>query len=81
MGNVQRALGRRVRSLRVGLKLSQEQLAEDSDLHWTHVSGIERGVYDVKLSTLTRVAKGLGVSLADLLAGVGDPQRSRRSPK
>ena len=58
----------------MALKLSQERLAERADIHWTHVSGIERGVFDVKLSTLTRVAGGLGFSLAELFASCGKPR-------
>ena len=81
MDDLRRALGRRVRGLRTGLKLSQEELAERAGLHWTHISGIERGVYDVKLSTLVRMAKGLGMPLAELFAGVGPFHRSRSNPK
>ena len=57
--------------------LSQEQLGERADLHWTHISGIERAQYDLKLSTLTRVSRGLGVSLSALFAGIVAP-RARR---
>ena len=79
--HVRRALGKRVRELRAGLKLSQEQLAERSNLHWTHISGIERAQFNLKLTTLTRVASGLGISLSELFAGVsstGRPKPSRR---
>ena len=70
MDGVRRALGRQVRTLRTAQGLSQEQLGERADLHWTHISGIERAQYDLKLSTLTRVSRGLGVSLAALFAGI-----------
>ena len=61
--------------------LSQEQLGERADLHWTHISGIERAQYDLKLSTLTRVSRGLGVSLSALFAGIVAPRaRRKRSP-
>ena len=64
----------------MSLKLSQEQLAERSDLHWTHISGIERGQYDLKLTTLCRVAQGLGTPLSDLFAGISVPGRLK-TPK
>ena len=70
-----RALGRRVRRLRTGLRLSQEQLAERAGLHWTHISGIERAQYNLKLSTLTRVARGLDISISELFAGIGPSSR------
>ncbi len=65
----------------MGLKLSQEQLAERSSLHWTHISGIERGQYDLKLTTLCRVARGLGLSLSDLFGGIALAGRTKASPK
>ena len=67
MDDVRRALRRRVRELRKEFRLSQEELPERADLHWTHISGIERGVHNVKLSTLTQVARGLGLRSASCL--------------
>ena len=78
MDGVRRALGRQVRKLRTAQGLSQEQLAERADLHWTHISGIERAQYDLKLSTLTRVSRGLGVSLAALFAEIVAPRARRK---
>ena len=78
MDGVRRALGRQVRKLRTAQGLSQEQLGERADLHWTHISGIERAQYDLKLSTLTRVSRGLGVSLAALFAGIVAPRARRK---
>jgi transcriptional regulator with XRE-family HTH domain len=75
--DVRRALGRRVRQLRTDKKLSQEELAERCDLHWTHISGIERGQFNVTLSTLTRLAKGLGMPLSELFAGTGPRLKGR----
>lgn len=69
-----------MRELRTGLKISQEQLAERSDLHWTHISGIERGQYNISLTTLNRLAKGFGIPLSDLFAGVAEP-RQRAHPR
>ncbi|MBI3400322.1 MAG: LexA family transcriptional regulator [Acidobacteria bacterium] len=80
MDNLRWALGRRVRELRTGLKISQEQLAERSDLHWTHISGIERGQYNISLTTLNRLAKGFGLPLSELFAGVGEA-RQRVNPR
>ena len=81
MDQVRRALGKRVRVLRAGLKLSQEQLAERANLHWTHISGIERGQHNVKLSTLCRVAQGLGLSLSELFNGIAIASRAKTSIK
>lgn len=78
MDDVRRALGRRVRELRAALRLSQEQVAERAGLHWTHVSGIERGQYNLGLNTICKLAKGLGVSLSELFAGIELRPRSTK---
>jgi transcriptional regulator with XRE-family HTH domain len=70
-----------VRELRTSQGLSQEQLAERADLHWTHISGIERGQYDVKLSTLNQLARGFGITLADLFEGVSASGRLKAHAK
>jgi transcriptional regulator with XRE-family HTH domain len=65
-----RALGANVRRLREQHAYTQEELAERSELHWTFVSGIERGIRNVSLLTLLRIAAALKVSLTELLHGV-----------
>jgi transcriptional regulator with XRE-family HTH domain len=57
-----------VRKLRSGLGISQEELAERADLHRTCIAGIERGARNPTLLTIKKLAKGLGVSAADLLS-------------
>ena len=65
------AFGRRVRELRLNRELSQEQLAERSGLHWTYISGIERGRRNPGLNNLGRLASALSVTLPELLTGLG----------
>jgi transcriptional regulator with XRE-family HTH domain len=60
-------LGRRIRELRERLDISQEQLAERAGLHWTYISGIERGVRDPGLNVLAKLSRALKVSMADLV--------------
>lgn len=54
--------------LRERLNLSQEQLAERADLHWTYVSGIERGQRNPGLNILVRLARALKVQLPVLVS-------------
>jgi len=66
-----KALAARIKELRLAKKLSQEELSFRSGLHRTALSLIERGERDPKLITLLKVAeKGLGISVAELLAGI-----------
>ena len=80
--DVRLALGRRVRELRLRLKLSQEALAERADLHWTYVSGIERGERNPALVNLAYLARALGVSLGELFGPVTGrlPKKTSRKP-
>lgn len=50
--------------------LSQEELSDRSGLHSTEISRLERGVREPRLGTIIRIARGLGVAPADLLADI-----------
>jgi transcriptional regulator with XRE-family HTH domain len=47
--------------------MTQEQLAEAADLHWTYISGIERGVRNVTIVNLHQIALALKVRIRDLV--------------
>lgn len=51
--------------------LSQEALGFACGLHRTEVSLLERGGREPRLTTLVRLARGLEISPADLLDGIG----------
>jgi len=58
--------GRAIRRLREEQKINQEEAADRCGLHRTYYSGIERGVRNVSLVNIERVAKGLKTSLPEL---------------
>lgn len=60
-------LGEAIRKRRLALGLTQEQLAERADLHWTFISGIERGQRNVSVVRLNDIATALGVRVRDLV--------------
>lgn len=60
------ALGAAIVELRHRAGLTQEGLAERSELHLTHVGGMERGVRNPSYSTLLKLAAALGVSVGAL---------------
>jgi transcriptional regulator with XRE-family HTH domain len=62
--------GRNVRAARVARGWTQEELAGHSGLAPVQVSRIERGVREVRLTTLLRLITALEVSPAELLAGL-----------
>jgi len=63
-----KAFGAGVRALRLQKGLTQEKLAELSELDQTYISGIERGRRNLGYRNLVRVARALGVSGSDLVA-------------
>jgi transcriptional regulator with XRE-family HTH domain len=73
-----RNLGSRVRYLRKSKLLSQEKLAELSDLHPTYIGGIERGERNPSLQSLAKIAEGLEVDIKDLLAPVSGKAAGER---
>ncbi len=60
-------LGRAVRVLRVEREMTLEVLAKASGLHWTYLSGIERGRRNPTLKVLAAVAAALGVKTSELI--------------
>lgn len=54
-------VGRNVRRIREQLGLSQEQLAFETELHRTYISGVERGVRNPTVLVIDRLAKALAV--------------------
>lgn len=50
--------------------LSQEALGAEVGLHRTEVSLLERAQRDPRLETIVKLARGLGIRPADLLAGM-----------
>lgn len=65
-----RLLGERVRSLREARGLTQEALAEAAGVHRAEVGFIERAEREIGVTLAWRLADGLGVPLAELVAGL-----------
>ena len=57
----------RVRALRLEREASQEELAEQAGFHRTYVSQLERGVTNISVDNLEKLAKVLGVDVSELL--------------
>jgi transcriptional regulator with XRE-family HTH domain len=62
------ALGAAIQQLRENAGLSQEALADASDVHLTHIGGLERGVRNPSYATLLRLAAALNTSVGNLTA-------------
>jgi transcriptional regulator with XRE-family HTH domain len=67
MKPIETRLGDRIRLLRESKGWLQRELAKAAGVPLRTIGRIERGEVDVRLSTLARIAHGLGVTLTDLL--------------
>ena len=57
---IEAAFGAAVRRTRAEMGMSQEALADASDLHRTYISQIERGLKSPSLNAMQRIAHALG---------------------
>jgi transcriptional regulator with XRE-family HTH domain len=64
----QAALGLAAKHRRDELKLTQEQLANDTDLHQRWISNVETGKRNPSYASLRRLAAGLELTASELLA-------------
>jgi transcriptional regulator with XRE-family HTH domain len=51
--------------------ISQEKLAERAGLHRTYVADIERGIRNVSIENVEKLASGLEISIASLFTEYG----------
>ena len=68
--DIRKQLGRNVADIRRQRRWSQEELAFESGLHRTYISGIERGARNPTVTVLEKLAKALGVRPGELLNAV-----------
>lgn len=74
---VQVGFGHAVRALRDEQQLTQEQLAESSEMHVTYISQIERGKKNLSLFNVHRIAHALNVPPGELLTMPGKQKAHR----
>lgn len=64
---IQKQFGLHVKQIREEQALSLRETARNCDLDDSNISKIEHGRFDVRLSTIVELAKGLGVRPSRLL--------------
>lgn len=57
--------GEKVREERIKQRLSQEELASRAGVHRTYIGMIERAEKNITLENIERIAKALGIRIAD----------------
>jgi transcriptional regulator with XRE-family HTH domain len=59
--------GKQLRRVRTRQRISQERLAERAGLHRTYVSSVERGLRNISLLNIDKLARALEVPLTSLM--------------
>lgn len=67
MSDISAKFGNKVREIRLKKKMSQGDLAKILGVHPTCISGIERGVRNMALKNIERLAGALGVKIEELI--------------
>jgi transcriptional regulator with XRE-family HTH domain len=74
--NINKILGLRIRSYRKEKNMSQEKLAELSELHPTYIGQLERGEKNPSIETLYKISIGLEVPISILLEKIEEYDES-----
>lgn len=65
--SLQKKFGENLKKIRMARGLSLRALAANCDLDDSNISKIEQGKFDIQISTLFELSKGLGVEAKELL--------------
>jgi transcriptional regulator with XRE-family HTH domain len=68
--NLQAEIGQRIKALREKAGLNQDDFAELCGLHRARIGKIENGWFDLRITTLHRIARALKIDLSQLLKGI-----------
>lgn len=60
-------IGERIREIRISKQISQEALANESELDYSQINRMELGKVNFTVSNLSRIAKALDVDPKELL--------------
>ena len=63
-------VGRNIRTRRAELGITQELAADRCGIHAVEFARAERGQRDLRVSTVCKIAKGLGLEAGTLLRGL-----------
>lgn len=68
MVNINKALGEKIREIRLKKELTQEELAHRADLDFSYMNQIENGKRNPSMEAINSIAKALGVKAKDLIS-------------
>lgn len=63
-------IGRRIKELRLGLKLTQEKLSFKAEVDKTYLNEVENGKRNVSVINLEKIIRALNVSFEKFFTGI-----------
>ena len=66
MKDIRRSFGAKIKAFRKKKSLSQETLGFKSSLHRTYISEVERGLRNISIVNIARIAKALNLKIKEL---------------
>lgn len=66
MSTIMQDVGRKLRIYRQKRKMTQEELAEKAELHYTYIGQVERGEKNLTLVSLEKILNALEISFSEL---------------
>lgn len=67
---ITKELGDRIRTLRLGIGLSQEKFALKIEMDRTYFASVESGKRNISIINIKKISDGLGISLSELFEGL-----------
>ncbi len=67
MVNINKALGEKIREIRLKKELTQEELAHNAELDYSYINQIENGKRNPSMEAVEKISKALGVKVQTLL--------------
>lgn len=68
--DIKEKIGKRIKELRKENNISQEALANISNIDRTYIQSIEQGERNISIKILEKIAKGFKISLSELLKDI-----------
>lgn len=68
--DIQKAFGLKVQQLRKETGMSQEKFALSIDMDRTYLASVEAGKRNISLRNIEKIAKGLNITVSELLSGI-----------
>jgi transcriptional regulator with XRE-family HTH domain len=72
--DILKSVGKRIQTIREKRGFTQEQMENSTGLNSKHISAIERGLKNITIKTLEKIAKGLEIEMYELFLFSEEPE-------